>query len=107
MLKMINQVKEIEYIKRKNEWYLWYINNTGSLDNLVFQSESDAKFFRKGFKFIAKSLHSDQEKWVFYEKTTLTVELIKRFITLGSSFEFITETLNLLHLTPEISIKSL
>ena len=105
MIKMINQIEDIEYIERKDQWYLWYINHTGSLDNLVFQTESDANLFKRGFDFIAKSLNSNQEKICFYEKTTLTKVLIKRFIALGSSIDYLTETLNMIGLAPEIKLR--
>ncbi|MFX1453870.1 MAG: hypothetical protein ACFFDB_00710 [Promethearchaeota archaeon] len=104
---MINQVKDIEYIERKKQWFLWYINNVGDLDSLSFQTEIEAQDFRKGFQFIANSLYSDKEKFIFYEKTKLDNDLIREIIKFGNCIKFFKNTLESIGLRPEIILKTI
>jgi hypothetical protein len=85
MFRMVTEIKEISYDEGKMKWILWYEDNIGKLSNLEFQTKRDGGYFSMGFKWLQDSLKTVEDKFNFYEKTKLTIELIEIIISLGRS----------------------
>jgi len=107
MRRMITQIEDIEFIERKNLWYLWYKDTTGELDWLEFENEADAISFRIGFNCFAENLLDQDIKFYFYEKTKLSKELINAFISFGNDIKIIENILKEKQETNNLNFKFL
>jgi hypothetical protein len=68
---MITLISEIAFLDTYQKWSLWYDDTTGQLDYLLFDSKELAESFKDFFNKKVQSLKTDDQKFLFYEKTKL------------------------------------